>query len=126
MQKPVLSVPLLAFFPDIFPQTAWDLYAPLLINSMAYLQRIPLLSKETSSKFLKLELTCLTSFGHGAAALVVGHNLKVSFHLLLSPYKESFCPSWHDRTGPCKKKLVLFLVIIQLTWHKFCSNEPHV
>jgi len=39
-----------------------------------------------------------------AAALVVGHNLKVSFQLLLSPYKESFCPSWPDHTRPCTKK----------------------
>jgi hypothetical protein len=40
-----------------------------------------------------------------AAVLVVGHNLKLSFQLLLSPYEESFCPSWPDRTGLCIKKI---------------------
>jgi hypothetical protein len=39
-----------------------------------------------------------------AAALFVGHNLKLSFQLLLSPYKESFCPLWPDYTGPSTKK----------------------
>ena len=94
-----------AFSPDIFPQTPWKLYAPLMIKSIAYLQRIPLLSKKTSSKFLSLtwpvlpllDMEIMVSCTCTAAALVVGHNLKVSFQLPLSPYKESwfcFCSSF--------------------------------
>jgi hypothetical protein len=66
IQKPVLSVPLWAFSPDIFPYTPWDLYAPLLIHSMAFsLQRIPSLTKKKFNMLLKFDVTSLAFFRHG-------------------------------------------------------------
>ena len=41
-------------------------------------------------------------------------------------YKWNFWPSWLEFAGLCTKKVALFLVVIQLIKHKFCSTTLHI